>query len=165
MTVEGDALRRRVLFEAWMAGHQANSMTLAVQGEPIDRRTVLARLTCLAGRQRAPEYVYILSERRPQEETPAYIGKARSPVTRWTQHLAGLTRGEGPYARWRSRFLLEGHETVRFDLTLLVVGETSVQFPPIPGFPTTVGAVEYQLVGLAEQGYPLRLLNHEGQGR
>ena len=165
MTAEGDALRKRMLFETWVTEHQAYSLTFAQQGEPIDRRTVLARLTSLAGRQRAAEYVYVLSERRPQEDTPAYIGKAGSPVTRWSQHLAGLSKGEGSYARWRSRFLREGHETVRFDMTLLVVGETSIQFPPLPDFPTTIGAVEYQLVGLAADGYPLRLLNHEGQAR
>ncbi|MFC4427161.1 GIY-YIG nuclease family protein [Deinococcus navajonensis] len=165
MTVEGDALRKRVLFENWMAAHQVHTLAFAGQGEPIDRRTVLSRLTSLAGRQRASEYVYILSERRPQEEMPAYIGRARSPVTRWTQHLAGLPRGEASYVRWRSRFLREGHETVRFDLTLTVVGEASVQFSPLPGFPTTIGAVEYQLVGLAAEGFPLRLLNHEGQAR
>ncbi len=165
MTAEGDALRKRMLFEAWMTEHQAHSLTFAQQGEPIDRRTVLARLTSLAGRQRSPEYVYILSERRPGEDTPAYIGKTQSPVTRWSQHLAGLSKGEASYARWRSRFLREGHETVRFDMTLLVMGETSIQFPPLPDFPTTIGAVEYQLVGLAADGYPLRLLNDEGQSR
>ncbi|GGK38173.1 hypothetical protein GCM10008955_35090 [Deinococcus malanensis] len=165
MSEAGDALRKRVLFEAWMAEHQPFSVQFAQKGEAIDRRTVLARLTTLAGRQRAPEYVYVLSERRPEEITPAYVGKARSPVTRWTQHLAGLTKGEGSYARWRQRFLREGHETVRFDLDLLLVGETQVQFPPLPGFPTTIGAVEYQLVGLAAGAYPLRLLNHEGQAR
>lgn len=165
MTMEGDALRKRALFETWMAEHQGHSLTFARAGEPIDRRTVLSRLTSLAGRQRAPEYVYILSERRPDEDTPAYIGKARSPVSRWNQHLAGLSKGESSYARWRQRFLREGHETVRFDLTLLVVGEHQVQFSPLPGFPTTIGAVEYQLVGLVADAYPLRLLNDEGQGR
>ncbi|GGM16693.1 GIY-YIG nuclease family protein [Deinococcus aerophilus] len=165
MTAEGNTLRKRMLFESWVTAHRAHSLTLAQQGEPIDRRTVLARLTSLAGRQRAAEYVYILSERRPQEDTPAYIGKAKSPMTRWSQHLAGLTKGEGSYARWRSRFLREGHETVRFDLALLVVGQDNVQFPPLPDFPTTIGAVEYQLVGLAADAYPLRLLNHEGQAR
>ncbi|UQN08817.1 GIY-YIG nuclease family protein [Deinococcus sp. QL22] len=165
MTGDGDALRKRMLFDAWMAEHGAFSMQLAQQGEAIHRRTVLARLTSLAGRQKAPEYVYVLTERRPQEVTPAYVGKTRSPVTRWSQHLAGLAAGEGNYARWRQRFLREGHETVRFDLELLVVGETQVQFPPLPGFPSTIGAVEYQLVGLAADAYPLRLLNHEGQAR
>ncbi|MFD1732155.1 hypothetical protein ACFSC4_15555 [Deinococcus malanensis] len=78
MSEAGDALRKRVLFEAWMAEHQPFSVQFAQKGEAIDRRTVLARLTTLAGRQRAPEYVYVLSERRPEEITPAYVGKARS---------------------------------------------------------------------------------------
>ncbi|WP_022800961.1 GIY-YIG nuclease family protein [Deinococcus ficus] len=165
MTREGDALRKRALFEAWMAEHQPFSVPLAEKGEPIHRRSVMARLTSLAGRQKAAEYVYVLSERRPDEVTPAYIGKTRSPAARWNQHLTALAQGEAHYARWRQRFLREGHETVRFDLDLLVVGEPHIAFPPLPGFPTTIGAVEYQLVGLAADAYPLRLLNHEGQAR
>lgn len=139
MTREGDTLRKRALFEAWMAEHQPFSVPVAEKGEPIHRRT--------------------------DEVTPAYIGKTRTPATRWNQHLTALGQGEGHYARWRQRFLREGHETVRFDLDLLVVGEAHIAFPPLPGFPTTIGAVEYQLVGLAADAYPLRLLNHEGQAR
>ncbi|AFZ69386.1 GIY-YIG nuclease family protein [Deinococcus peraridilitoris] len=165
MTWSADAIRKRALFDGWLAAHLDFLVPLASAGEEIDRRTVQARLTSLVGRQQAPEYVYVLLERRPAEMTPAYIGKALSPRERWTQHLIGLARGTGSYARWRTRLLREGHESVRFDLQLLVVGEPQVQFPPIPDFPMTIGAVEYQLVGLAADAYPLRLLNHEGQTR
>jgi hypothetical protein len=162
---EGDALKDRVLFETWVEAHRDASALLALAGEPIDRRRFLARVASLAGQQRDDTYVYLLLERRPSEETPAYIGQAASPMRRWMEHLSGLARGEGPYARWRTRLLREGHETTRFDLELLVVGETRLHFPPLPGYPTTTSAVEDQLVGLAADAYPLRLLNHEGQGR
>ncbi|MGY2894337.1 hypothetical protein ACVWZX_002353 [Deinococcus sp. UYEF24] len=165
MSMESDALRKRVLFETWLEAHRNASATLALAGEPIDRRRFLARVVSLTGQQRDDEYIYMLLERRPSEETPAYIGRATSPMRRWMQHLTGLARGEGSYARWRTRLLREGHETTRFDLELLVVGETHLLFPPLPDFPVTVGAVEYQLVGLAADAYPLRLLNHEGQSR
>ncbi|ULH18363.1 GIY-YIG nuclease family protein (plasmid) [Deinococcus sp. KNUC1210] len=163
--MEDDTLKKRVLFETWLEAHRDAVATLAFSGEPIDRRRVLARLTSLAGQQRADDYVYVLLERRPNEETPAYIGRATSPARRWMQHLTALAAGTGSYARWRTRLLREGHDTARFDLELLVVGQTHLQFPPLPGFPTTIGAVESQLVNLAADAYPLRLLNDEGQGR
>lgn len=158
-------MQKRALFEAWLAAHHEFSFLLAPEGHAISRRELLARLTSLTGRQNAPEYIYLLMERRMGDETPAYIGKSREPLRRWAQHLAGLLKGEGSYARWRARLLREGHDTVRFDLQLYVVGESQVHFPPMPGFPTTIGAVEYQLVGLAADAYPMRLLNFEGQAR
>lgn len=164
MSTEGDALRNRVLFETWLEAHRDASATLALAGEPIDRRRFLARVASLAGHQRDDEYVYLLMERRPSEDTPAYIGRATSPMRRWMEHLTGLARGTDRYARWRTRLLREGHETSRFDLELLVVGDTHVLFPPMPGYSSDIGAVEDQLIGLAADAYPLRLLNHEGQG-
>ena len=163
--MESDTLKKRVLFETWLEAHRDASALLALAGEPIDRRRFLARMASLAGRQQDDDYVYLLLERRPSEETPAYIGRATSPMRRWMEHLSGLSRGEGPYARWRTRLLREGHETTRFDLEVLVVGETHLLFPPLPGCPTATSAVEDQLVRLAADAYPLRLLDHEGQGR
>lgn len=159
--MESDALRKRVLFETWLEAHRDASALLALAGEPIDRRRFLARIASLAGQQRDDDYVYLLLERRPSEETPAYIGQATSPMRRWMGHLTGLARGEGTYARWRTRLLREGHETTRFDLEVLVVGETHLRFPPLPGALATISAVQAQLLGLAADAYPLRLLDHE----
>ena len=164
MSIESDALRKRVLFETWVEAHRDASATLALAGEPIDRRRFLARVVSLAGQQRDDDYVYLLLERRPSEETPAHIGRAVSPMRRWMEHLTGLAKGTGSYARWRTRLLREGHETTRFDLEVLVVGETHLLFPPQPGAPATATAVE-QLVGLVANAYPLRLLDPEGQER
>ena len=158
--MESDALRNRVLFETWVEAHRGMGAVLALAGEPINRRRFLAQVTSLAGQQRDDEYLYMLLERRPNEETPAYIGQAASPMRRWMQHLTGLARGEGLYARWRTRLLREGHETTRFDLEVLVVGETHLLFPPQPGALATVTAVEQQLVGFVADAYPLRLLDH-----
>ena len=158
--MESDALKNRVLFETWVEAHRGMGAILALAGEPINRRRFLAQVTSLAGQQRDDEYLYMLLERRPSEETPAYIGRAISPMRRWMQHLTGLARGEGLYARWRTRLLREGHETTRFDLEVLVVGETHLLFPPQPGALATVTAVEQQLVGFVADAYPLRLLDH-----
>lgn len=159
--MESDTLRKRVLFETWLEAHRNASATLALAGEPIDRRRFLARVVSLAGQQQDDDYVYILLERRPSEETPACIGRATSPMRRWMQHLTGLAKGEGAYARWRTRLLREGHETTRFDLEVLVVGESNLLFPPLPSAPVTVSAAEHQLLGLVADAYPLRLLDHE----
>lgn len=165
MTTESDALRKRVLFETWLEAHREASAPLSLAGEPIDRRRFLARMASLAGQQQDDDYLYLLLERRPSEETPAYIGRAASPMRRWMAHLSGLAWGEGTYARWRTRLLREGHETTRFDLEVLVVGESHLLFAPLPGAPLTVTAVEEQLVGLAADAYPLRLLDLTEPGR
>ena len=158
--MESDALKNRVLFETWVEAHRGLSAALALAGEPINRRRFLAQVTSLAGQQRDDDYVYLLLERRPNEETPAYIGQMSSPVRRWMQHLTGLAKGTGNYARWRTRLLREGYETTRFDLEVLVVGETHLHFPPLPGAPATVSAAAHQLFRLVADAYPLRLLDH-----
>ena len=158
-------MKNRALFETWVEAHRDMSAALALAGEPIDRRRFLARVASLAGQQRDDAYVYLLLEQRPSEETPAYIGQAASPMRRWMEHLTGLARGEGPYARWRNRLLREGHETTRFDLEVLMVGETHLLFPPRPGESSIISAVADQLAQLAADAYPLRLLNQGDQGR
>jgi hypothetical protein len=160
VTTESEAPRKRALFETWVEAHRGMSAPLALAGEAIDRRQFLARVSSLTGRQGDDDYVCLLLERRPSEETPAYLGRSERPVRRWMEHLHGLARGEGVYARWRTRLLREGHETARFDLELLVVGETRLLFPPLPGSPATTAAAEQQLLGLVADAYPLRLLSH-----
>ncbi|WP_019588552.1 GIY-YIG nuclease family protein [Deinococcus apachensis] len=118
MTLESDTLRKRALFETWMAEHEQFSTPLTAQGEPIHRKAVLSRIATLMERQGAPEYVYVLTEGRSDKAIPAYVGKARSPVSRWNQHLTGLAKGNGSYLRWRTRLLHEGQDSVQFDLQL-----------------------------------------------
>ena len=81
------------------------------------------------------------------------------------RYPTGLARGEGLYARWRNRLLREGHETTRFDLEVLMVGETHLLFPPRPGESSIISAVADQLAQLAADAYPLRLLNQGDQSR
>jgi len=47
----------------------------------------------------------------------------------------------------------------------MVVPQDAIIAPPIPGFPTSVGSVEYQLVALAQDAFARTLLNREGVGR
>jgi hypothetical protein len=156
-----DADKKRALLAAWWADLLPDhSVRLFARLAPLDPAASLTRLSDLPS---VPS-VYVLLADIGGEATPVYIGKADDPGIRWRQHLDGWVRGTGSYARWRQA-LLTTDGRVRYDLTLLVVPAGAISRPPLPGFPATVGSVEYQLVGLAADAYPGCLLNHEGQGR
>lgn len=87
---------------------------------------------------------------------PLYIGKSKHPLHRWKQHLTHLARGEGVYARWLPLW--------ERSLELYVIPDEALQAAPLPGFPVTVGSVEYQLIGLAQDAYD-HLLNSDGVAR
>jgi hypothetical protein len=158
-----DADKKRALLTSWWANLLPDhSFPLFEPLEPFDPKAATARLASLPA---APS-VYVLLADIDGEVTPVYIGKAdrSTPGVRWQQHLDGWMRGTGNYARWREA-LLDGEGRVRYALTLLVVPAEDIVSPPLPGFPSTLGSVEYQLVGLAADAFPGRLLNSEGQGR
>ena len=158
-----DHLRKRQLFEAWLSQHQSFATALSGAGQPLNVKEAVERIAHLVGKQGSAEYIYLLVEQQDGEEVPAYIGKSKTPVSRWTSHLKNLLVGEKSYGRWQARLLDEGQ--VRQPLGLYVIGQDQVQSPPIPGFPMTIGAIEYQLIGLAADAFVPRLLNSEGQAR
>lgn len=96
----------------------------------------------------------------------AYVGKSADPWGRWSGgHLRNLRAAANGakrpgYARWVCLF-----ESADRTIHLVCVGEGRIEFPPIPGFPRTVGSVEYQLVSLAYDCFPEYLLNREGVAR
>lgn len=110
------------------------------------------------------EFIYVLLTEDGSDGVPVYIGRAKNPVARWKSHLQGFATGKRSYRRWRERLLDErGHS--RYPLVLVVIPICEVTIPVIPGFPTTVGALEYQLISLAAEVTPGGLLNHEGIAR
>jgi hypothetical protein len=158
-----DADKKRALLKSWWANLlPEHSFRLFEPLEPFDPKVAMTRLATLPA---APS-IYVLLADMDGEVTPVYIGKAdrSTPGVRWQQHLDDWKRGTGSYARWREA-LLDREGRVRYALTLLVVPAEAIVRPPLPGFPSTVGSVEYQLVGLAADAFPGRLLNSEGQGR
>jgi hypothetical protein len=156
-----DADKKRALLTSWWADLLPDhSFRLFERLAPLDPKAATVRL---AGLTAGPS-IYVLLADMEGETTPVYIGKADDPSVRWRQHLDGWTCGTGCYARWRQA-LLDAEGRVRYDLTLLVVPAGAIAQPPLPGFPITIGSVEYQLVGLAADGFPGQLLNSEGQGR
>jgi hypothetical protein len=158
-----DAGKKRELLTSWWASFLPDhSCRLFDPLAPLDPEAAMARLARLP----TTPSVYVLLADIDGEATPVYIGKAdrSTPGVRWQQHLDAWKRGTGSYARWREA-LLDAQGRVRYALTLLVVPAEAIVSPPLPGFPTTIGSVEYQLVGLAADAFPGRLLNSEGQGR
>lgn len=158
-----DSDKKREQLNAWWADLlPEHSFQLFEPLEPLDPMVAMDRLASLPA---APS-VYVLFADIERKVTPVYVGKAdrSTPSDRWRQHLDGWVRGTGSYAHWRET-LLEADGKVRYNLTLLVVPEVALIRPPLPGFPCTIGSVEYQLVGLAADAFPGWLLNHEGQGR
>lgn len=163
MGCSSDHLRKRQLFEAWLCHHQSYAITLSEAGQPLRVMEAVKGIAGLVSKQGSTEYIYLLVEQQAGEVVPAYIGKSKNPVRRWTTHLKNLQVGEKAYGRWQARLLDEGQ--VRHPLKLYVIGQDQVHGPPIPNFPTTIGAIEYQLIGLAADAFVPRLLNLEGQAR
>ena len=160
-----DADRKRVLLTDWCGAFlPQHSAPILTRGMPVGRELALERIARMPAGCPAGSSVYVLLAETVEGPVPVYIGKADSPLRRWRQHLEGWCLGTRSYAKWRE-VLLDPDGLARDDLTLLIVPATSIDRPPIPGFPMTIGAVEYQLVGLAEGAYPGRLLNDEGRGR
>ena len=99
---------------------------------------------------------------------PLYVGKTTNLLKRWKGgcgHVQKLKKAannalEGSYLNWANRL-----EELDEEIFLFCLNEQNVMFPPIPYFPVTIGAIEYQLISLAADGYPGFLLNNEGVGR
>lgn len=150
MTV--DAARKRDLLGTWLSVHGEFRVPLH-DGGPLDVHASIATLRRALTDPR--ESVYILV-RRGAPLIPLYIGRARNPVTRWQRHLRASVSGAPGYARWPTPFA--------GPLDVYVVPVDAMTAPPIPGFPVTAGAVEAQLISLAQDAHP-GLLNKDGVGR
>jgi hypothetical protein len=152
--------KRKLLTEWWADLLPRFAVGLLQPGEQLEQEVALERLRETTGLCAAGPSVYVLFA----DLVPVYIGRTDDVLGRWEQHLKGWAAGTKSYARWRQA-LLSPDGSARFALVLLVVPAGAITRPPIPGFPSTAGSVEYQLVGLAADAYPGRLLNHEGRGR
>ncbi|GGR61147.1 hypothetical protein GCM10008959_23820 [Deinococcus seoulensis] len=144
--------RKRALLLEWLTTHDAHRVALH-DGGKVESVRILMRLR--AALPNPEESVYILV-RRDAPTMPIYVGRAAQPVSRWKGHLRSLLESTSRADAWRAHF--------QHDLDLYVVPVTAMQGPPIPGFPVTVGAVEAQLISLAQDTSPA-LLNREGVRR
>jgi hypothetical protein len=156
--------KRRLLIAWWEQFLPSYAVIILSHREPLVKETVLKRIGEMAAGVPCDLSVYVLFSGAKAHRVPVYIGKAAQPLRRWAQHLDGWISGTGSYRAWRE-LLLDKAGLARKDSTLLVIPETAIRKPPLTGFPTTIGSVEYQLVGLAEDAFPGRLLNREGKKR
>jgi hypothetical protein len=157
-----DEVAKANLLSTWLARYGNARARLASAGAPIQPRAALESIRTIVDASSSDESLYVLVAEE-DEPVPLYVGRAALPVRRWQSHLAGLQRGTGSYARWRDA-ILDAEGNARVDLVLILVSASSITEAPIPGFPCSVGAVEYQLVSLAGDAYG-RLLNVEGNRR
>lgn len=160
--------QKKELLRAWLTAHApGNHAPLFVSKASAYQLT--AEAVTLLKRSPAGDGIslYVVSLGIPGSEAAvAYVGKAASPWRRWHGgHLRNLRavaegRRSSVYADWVRLF-----ESTDETIHLVCVGEGQIEFPPIPGFPTAVGSVEYQLVSLAYDCFPEYLLNREGVAR
>jgi hypothetical protein len=162
-----DTERKRFLLDTWMERH-ARDHTAPLFAIPTDQSRLSLEAEELLGRvDRAGKLaLYIVC--LPHSTgglIPVYIGKATSALDRWKNgHFPKLRqvrrRGVGSYRRW-----LDVLDAAEGPIMLVCLSEAALVSAPIPGFPCTVGVVEYQLVTLAAATYRDTLLNSEGVPR
>lgn len=164
----GVSQEKKELLRAWLAAHAPrNSAPLFAARAPSYQLTAEAIALLKRRLDGAEMRLYVVCLGDPEREAAvAYVGKSADPWSRWSGgHLRSLratAKGakRSAYARW-VRLFESADETIH----LICVGESRIEFPPILGFPETVGSVEYQLVSLAYDCFPEYLLNREGVAR
>ncbi|MGM9322246.1 GIY-YIG nuclease family protein [Deinococcus aquaticus] len=147
-----DRPRKLALLDGWLTQHAAFRIAFHPGGSLAGMQT-LARLR--GALPRPQESVYVLVAREAPT-TPLYVGRALNPVQRWQSHLRALAAPSAHSTAWQAHF------TGPLDLYVIPVAE--MKGPPIPCFPLTAGAVESQLISLAQDVSPV-LLNREGVRR
>lgn len=164
----GVSQEKKELLRAWLTAHApGNSAPLFAARAPSYQLTAEAIALLKRRSDSAEMRLYVVCLGDPERGAAvAYVGKSAGPWGRWNDgHLRKLRAAakganRSAYASW-VRLFESADETIH----LVCVGESRIQFPPIPRFPKTVGSVEYQLVSLAYDCFPEYLLNREGVAR
>lgn len=156
--------KQKLLSEWWTPFLGTNAVTILQAGESLSRNLLLTRVKQLVSRMPKEIVVYVLFQATTDGHLPVYVGKSHNPLLRWKSHADAWLAGKKSYRRWQVSLLNEEGNSL-FNLDLLIVPASSIAHPAIPGFPTSVGSIEYQLVGLASDAFPGVLLNDIGVGR
>ncbi|GEM_PF-5771668 len=157
-----------ILFKKWFLEHmENNTVPLFISKAPDFKLTIAAEN--LLKSQLQGNYIYIMYFKKANFDLiPLYVGKTTNLLKRWKGgggHIEKLKKAandalEGTYLNWANRL-----EKLEGEIFLFCLDEQNVIFSPIPYFPITIGAIEYQLISLAADVYPGFLLNKEGVGR
>lgn len=159
---------KRGLLSDWISAHApGNFATLFASRAPLFALTSDAVQLLQRQHPANENAIYIVCIGSP-ESSPiiAYIGKAVDPWQRWNNgHLRKLREAaqgsrNSSYTRWVRLF-----ESTAESIYLILLSQSQILFPPIAGFPSTVGAIEYQLIALAQDCFHAFLLNREGAAR
>lgn len=164
----GVSQEKKELLRAWLAAHApGNSAPLFAVRAPSYQLTAEAAALLKRPSDGVEMRLYVVCLGDPESEAAiAYVGKSAVPWGRWNgghlRKLRAASKGakRSGYASW-VRLFESSDETIH----LVCVSESRIEFPPIAGFPRTVGSVEYQLVSLAYDSFPEILLNREGVAR
>lgn len=157
--------KRKDCLDRWLSSITgAPLLQIVSQGEILDRKSVIITLSQVSTSYPQEEFIYMLLIEQNQLLVPVYVGKTNNLSSRWNSHLKELSEGNRLYAKWKE-LLLGEDTTARYNTYLLLLPGSLIVEPPLEGFPTTVGAVEYQLVSLVSDSYPEFFLNHEGNRR
>ena len=163
--INHDFEKKRKLLDLWISSFKNNfNIRLFSKGDIIKKESVINQINILGSKFPDENFIYIVIIRKENSDIPVYIGKSNNLSSRWNSHLKKLEIGKGLYSKWRN-LLFDSFGKIRYETLLMAVPSSYLKRPPIPDFPTTVGSVEYQLVGLASDAYPDTLLNQEGNRR
>ncbi|MBB6670057.1 GIY-YIG nuclease family protein [Cohnella nanjingensis] len=157
-------MTKKDLLIRWMAAYEQIVIPFSTIDYKINVLNIIQMIAEKTAGMSFEDSIYILRMWTDEGCIPIYIGRSNAPVTRWKSHLTGLIGGKKLYSRWQ-RLLLTEDGLMNQRVDLMIVLDSMIKKPPIPGFPCTIGAVEYQLVSLASDAYPATLLNHEGNRR
>jgi hypothetical protein len=164
--LKGDQ-EKALLFHLWLNDHKDGNVFPLFSTDYPDFKLTTEAKAFFSLPEQTGLYLYILLARNIHDEyVPLYIGKTSSPRDRWINgHLRSLNRAvettrPASYSKW-----IHSLESMEGELHLFCIHESKVKAPSIPGFPQTIGSIEYQLVSLANDAFPGKLLNSEGVGR
>lgn len=158
-------LSKKDLLKRWLDNHKQYCFTFQSGNENMEPLAILKQIEQFLFGVTYKDTIYILYIVSDVEGIiPVYIGRSNTPLIRWKSHLRGFIRGAGVYATWR-KLLLDDTGKFKKEVGLFLIADSYLLQPPIPGFPCTIGSVEYQLVSLISDSYPDTLLNHEGNRR
>lgn len=158
---------KRELLQAWLDQFSRNTINICKAGNKIDKNLVLNQIQTQYMTKDKHEWIYILTVKKDNNDIPLYIGKTNSPYNRWKSHIENIEnieKNKGLYKRW-TQVLYNPNKTAIEDLYITLVPQSDISKPPIPGFPISIGAIEYQLISIASDVYPQYLLNKEGNRR
>jgi hypothetical protein len=162
-----DSAKKAELFRAWLVDHALeHAFALFDSKFPYFTPTDHA-ISVLSSLNANTEYLYIMYMGEGYADLrPLYIGKTSSPSSRWLQgHLRGLRKAAAGFTKSHYQGWIEVLREVPTEVYLACIAQENIIRSPIPGFPTTVGSIEYQLIALAADAFPRYLLNYEGVAR